>query len=122
MIGQANPEGPMRGAIGLKATKEGGAAGVATITRISISEDDGGPPEAHVNVRYGPKPRKDKKGMTIGPWPDTSELRVPASVAKSLSVGMRCRIVLEPVGEGEYKAKEKGGDLRGVAERLGLER
>lgn len=107
------------GQIGLKATKDGGAAGVATITRISFSEDDEGPPEARVSVRYGPKPRKDKKGMTIGPWPDTSELRVPAAVARSLSVGAKCRIILEPVSGNGYK-KRKASALDGITERVGL--
>ena len=97
----ASPAPPSKRTIGLKATKRG-AAGVATITRISFSEDDEGPPEAHVSVRYGPKPRKDKQGHTVGPWPDTSELRVPASVARTLSVGTKCRISLEPIGEGGY--------------------
>lgn len=98
---------PSRKTIGLKATKRG-AAGVATITRISFSEDDdgNGPDEARVSVRYGPKPRRDKKGMTIGPWPDTSDLRVPAKVARTLSVGSKCRITLEPVGSG-YDAEER---------------
>lgn len=94
-----------RRTIGLKATKRG-AAGVATITRISFSEDDEGPPEARVSVRYGPKPRKDKKGMTIGPWPETSELRVPASVARNFTVGKKCRITIEPVSAGSYHEDE----------------
>lgn len=106
--------------IGLKATKDGGAAGVATITRISFSEDDEGPPEAHVSVRYGPKPRKNKHGGTIGPWPDTSELRVPAAVARNLTVGAKCRIILEPVGAGSYSRKRKGTELDGITERVGL--
>lgn len=109
-----------RRTVGLKATKDGGAAGVATITRISFSEDDEGPPEAHVSVRYGPKPKRDKKGMTVGPWPDTSELRVPASVARNLSVGTKCRIILEPVAGGSYHGKRKASALDGITERVGL--
>jgi hypothetical protein len=100
----AEPAAPGRRTIGLKPTRKG-AAGVATITRISFSEDDDRP-EAHVSVRYGPKPRKDKKGMTIGPWPDTSELRVPMAVAQKLRVGQRCRISLEPVGASSYADEE----------------
>lgn len=101
----AEAPSPGKRTIGLKATNRG-AAGVATITRISYSEDDDGPPEAHISVRYGPKPKRDGKGNTIGPWPETSELRVPASVAKKLTVGTKCRITLEPVGRG-YAAEER---------------
>jgi len=108
------------GQIGLKATKDGGAAGVATITRISFSEDDEGPPEARLSVRYGPKPRKNNKGLTVGPWPDTSELRVPASVARGLSVGTKCRIILEPVSGGAYRGTRKDSELDGITERVGL--
>lgn len=100
---------PGKRTIGLRATTRG-AAGVATITRISYSEDDQGPPEAHISVRYGPKPKKDSKGNTIGPWPETSELRVPASVAKSLSVGTKCRISLEAIGKGGYAEEKAEGE------------
>lgn len=40
--------------------------------------------------------------MTVGPWPETSELRVPASVAHKLQVGMKCRVSIEPVTGGHY--------------------
>jgi hypothetical protein len=109
-----------KSSIGLKATKDGGAAGVATITRISFSEDDEGPPEARVSVRYGPEPKRDKKGMAIGPWPESSDLRVPASVARRLTVGQKCRIVLKPVAGGRYEKADRSPKLDGITERVGL--
>ena len=101
MVSAAPPAAPGRKTIGLKPTSKG-AAGVATITRITFREDEDGPPEASVEVRYGPKPKRDKHGMTIGRYPETSDLRLPASVARQLHVGQRCRISLEPVGKGGY--------------------
>lgn len=53
---------PTKRTIGLKATSRG-AAGVATITRISFSEDDDhGPLEAHISVRYGPEAQARQEG------------------------------------------------------------
>ncbi len=40
-----------------------------------LDESDNG--MVRVSVRCGPKPRKDKKGMTMGPYPEHASVQVP---------------------------------------------
>lgn len=100
----AAPAPAKPGTIGLKATSHG-AAGTGTVESIRFSEDHAG--AARITVRYGDKPKHDKRGMTVGPWPETSDLVIPAKTAKQLHVGMKVRVSIVPLGR---HAAEYEGD------------
>lgn len=65
------------------------------VEEISIREGD---ELARVEVRHGPKPKKDKDGMVTGPWPQTTSLRVSKGQASKLKVGSKVIVNLRPAG------------------------
>lgn len=82
---------------------DNGAAGVGKVKEIRMGQRWGSQPDdgsACVTVQFGedPKPHKPKNGVYIDtPSPKTSELYIPASVAKQLSIGQKVKVSLTPV-------------------------
>lgn len=71
-----------------------GALGIGTIESIHLRDDD---EKANITIRHGSKPKKDKHGMTVGPYPETNSVSIPFSVGKKLRVGQRVRLIVEPL-------------------------
>lgn len=88
--------------IGVKKTSNG-AAGVGTVKEIRMGQSYGDTPDdgsARVTVQFGetPKSKKDKHGFNTGidHSPKQSELYVPATMAKTLTIGQKVRVTLTP--------------------------
>lgn len=85
-IAEAAERGKRR-VIGLKKTSDG-ATGRGVVTNISEANDGA----VRVSIRHGAKPKKDKDGCSVGPWPDESTCIVPAAVARGITLGDKVRI------------------------------
>lgn len=70
-----------------------GLAGRGEVTRVSFDEEK--PSIGRVTIRFGPKPHRDKDGMTKGPWPEECTLPLPAAEARRLPMGSKVRIRIE---------------------------
>ncbi|NIN68889.1 MAG: hypothetical protein GTO63_30220 [Anaerolineae bacterium] len=59
-----------------------------------------------VEVRHGAKPKKGKDGFAVGPFPETSRVKVPKEAARSLRVGQNVNVgVSLPMGAGQRQMR-----------------
>ena len=84
-----------------KSTNLGGPTGgiklSGVIAELSMSDlDEAG----SVTVRHGPKPKKDKDGLTVGKFPKTTHLDLPKKQMENLKIGQKVDIrVVIPEGK-----------------------
>lgn len=83
---------------------------VLTGTIDSLEEREG-KDKGSIGVRMGPKPKRDKEGMSTGPFPRHMHLDVPNSNVRQFKVGDRVEIELRKAGA--------AGKLAAVREKRG---
>ena len=81
--------------LALKQTSNG-AAGTGVVERISTEAEESGE-SARITIRHGPKPRRRKDGGLVSDYSETTHLTIPVAMARSLKVGQRVRVRVEPV-------------------------
>jgi len=83
-----------------------------TIDRLTEGEGKNG---GSIGVRLGPKPKKDKKGFTIGDFPDTLHMDVPNLKVRQFKVGDKVEVELRKAGAaGKLAAIREKRDVRGT--------
>ena len=66
-----------------------------TVERIEESERNDG----SITIRHGERPKKDKEGMTVGPFPPTTHFNVPRGKLREFKIGDRVEIEIRKAGK-----------------------
>ena len=73
--------------------KEGSQKMKGVVESISIQESGD---YGSISVRHGPKPKKDKEGSHIGPWPRTTHLEIPKEDIENYKIGDKVEVRVVP--------------------------
>ena len=76
---------------------KGGQKMAGVVESLSMRDDS---EYGSITVRHGPKPKKDKEGMTVGPYPRTTHLDLPKGEVEKYKLGQKVEVRVVPSSPG----------------------